>query len=83
MSWMIERGAQHFFLLSRKGNSDPKAMSCLDDFKSRTMSMQAISCDITVKDDIFRALEQISKSIVVKGIIHTAMTLQVKAPIRT
>jgi len=77
ISWMMDRGARHFAILSRKGRADSEAVAFVNGLKSRSACVHMHSCDISVRDDVLNTVEEITRFRVVKGIIHAAMTLQV------
>lgn len=76
--WMADRGARHIVVLSRSGINAPEAQTLVDDLASRGVSVQAIRCDVSMREQLADAFKLISASEQpVRGIIHAAMFLQV------
>ncbi|ROT40784.1 hypothetical protein SODALDRAFT_396446 [Sodiomyces alkalinus F11] len=73
--WMADRGARHIVVLSRSGVGTPEAQTLVDDLAARGVTVQAIRCDVAVREQLDAALRQVAGR-PVKGIIHAAMSLQ-------
>ncbi|KAF2473021.1 polyketide synthase [Lindgomyces ingoldianus] len=78
LSWMIERGAKNFIILSRSSPETSEKNSFLADVISRGCCIKHICCDISDKIQVESAIAQASESGVVNGIVHTAVSLQDK-----
>ena len=76
IKWMVDRGAQNFVLLSRRGSTTMAAQVFLDDLKTRGVHIEAIVCDISKQEDIVQAFKTISTTDhPVKGVVNAALSL--------
>lgn len=76
--WMIERGAQHILITSRKGSSDPEATQLLDKARSDGCDLQIRSCDISNETSFIKLLADCAATMPpIKGVIQGAMHLDV------
>ncbi|CRG92723.1 Lovastatin nonaketide synthase [Talaromyces islandicus] len=73
--WMGNHGARHMVLLSRRSiTSVPDAQKLVDSLSSRDIHVKSIICDVSKKDQVTRAMQQISSSRPIKGIVHAAVS---------
>ena len=75
--WLANKGARHLTLLSRSEASTIAAKDLFKLFGSRSVEVDWLACDVSVPDDVIGAIGCISKARPIKGIIHTAMILEV------
>lgn len=76
-SWMMERGAKHFSFMARSGTDSKQAAILVDDLRKAGASVQVIRGDVTVRDDVDKALKSIPSQYPVRGVVHAAMVLRV------
>lgn len=78
---MVSRGARHFIFLSRSGADKPEAAALVDELrelarsKHTDLTVQVIRGDVSVRDDVGRAVLSAIKPI--KGVVQAAMVLKV------
>jgi hypothetical protein len=78
---MVSRGARHFIFLSRSGADKPEAAALVEELHELTRSkhtdltVQVVRGDVSVKDDVGRAVSSATKPI--KGVVQAAMVLKV------
>jgi hypothetical protein len=79
---MVSRGARHFIFLSRSGADKPEAAALVNELhkvarsKYPELSVQVIRGDVSVRDDVQRAISCATKPI--KGVVQAAMVLKVR-----
>lgn len=79
---MVSRGARHFIFLSRSGAGKPEAAALVQELHELTRSqhldltVQVVRGDISIKDDISRAISCATK--LIKGVVQAAMVLKVR-----
>ncbi|CAG8902537.1 unnamed protein product [Penicillium egyptiacum] len=75
--WMVEHGAQHLVLLSRRGADHPDARKVLQNLAAAGANVQAFKCDISDIESVKKVMKQweLEGSRPVRGIIQAAMTL--------
>ena len=79
---MASRGARHFIFLSRSGADKPEAAALVNELrevarsKYPDLSVQVIRGDVSVRDDVQRAISCDTKPI--KGVVQAAMVLKVR-----
>lgn len=70
--WLSDRGAGHIVLMDRMAPSD-KAQKRIKQIKSKGVEIHVLKADVTSKDAIQQALEDLKRiSLPLRGIIHTA-----------
>ena len=78
---MVSRGARHFIFLSRSGADKPEAAALVKELqelarsKHTNLTVQVIRGDVSVRDDVGRAVSSATKPI--KGVVQAAMVLKV------
>lgn len=78
---MVSRGARHFIFLSRSGADKPEAAALVNELhelsrsKYPDLSVQVIRGDVSVREDVSRAISCATKPI--KGVVQAAMVLKV------
>jgi FlaA1/EpsC-like NDP-sugar epimerase len=73
--WMGDRGARHLALLSRRNiASAPGAQILIESLAHRDIHIESIICDVGNKSQVTSAIQQISSSRVIKGIVHAAVS---------
>jgi len=78
---MVSRGARHFVFLSRSGTDKREAAELIDELhelsrsKYPGLSVQVVRGDVSVREDVRRAISHATKPI--KGVVQAAMVLKV------
>lgn len=73
--WMAERGAKHMVLLSRRNiASVPEAQRLVERLAGRDISVEGFEYDVAQKDQVNNAIQRISSSRPIKGIVHAAVS---------
>lgn len=74
--WLINHGAHHIMLTSRRGVSSPEQETAIAKLRQRGVNVEGVACDITDKeavDQLFAKIDATSARL--GGILHTAMVL--------
>ncbi|KAF1843183.1 polyketide synthase [Cucurbitaria berberidis CBS 394.84] len=77
ISWMTERGARNFVTLSRSA-PDQADSPFISSIAAQGYSLEHICCDVSHLSEVEAVIAQTSQSGVIKGIVHTAVSLQDK-----
>ncbi len=72
-AWMVERGARHLVFLSRSGIAKPEAAGTVQELLNAGADPEVIRCDLTDRKALLSAVEKISETRQIKGVIHAAM----------
>ncbi|OTA87488.1 hypothetical protein M434DRAFT_35325 [Hypoxylon sp. CO27-5] len=73
--WMGDRGARHLALLSRRAISKvPEALELVESLAGRGIHVESFVCDVSKIDQVMRAIQRISSSRPIKGIVHAAVS---------
>ena len=76
IKWMVDRGAHDFVILSRRGATTKTAQVFLDDLRNQGVHVEAIICDVSIREDVVQAFETISAvNRPVKGVVNAALSL--------
>jgi len=71
-AWLVECGARHLTLISRRGDSTDEAQGGIALLSERGATVHAEACDITDKHALDKALQSARARAPLKGIIHAA-----------
>jgi phthiocerol/phenolphthiocerol synthesis type-I polyketide synthase C len=80
--WLVDRGARHLVLLSRRGTAAPGAAAdesrtVLTRLERRGVEVRAIACDVTDRAAVSAVLGQIAQGTTpLRGIVHAAMVIE-------
>jgi acyl transferase domain-containing protein/acyl carrier protein len=75
--WLIERGARHLALLSRRGGSTPEAREALVQMEARGVTARAFACDVADSNALGAVLSQIEADLPpLSGVVHAAMVIE-------
>ncbi|KAG0646234.1 Highly reducing polyketide synthase [Hyphodiscus hymeniophilus] len=75
--WMAERGAKSLIVLSRSANAGDKNRQFVADMAKASCTVKFVSCDVSVKDDLARAVESCALDMPpIRGVIQGAMVLR-------
>lgn len=73
--WMGDRGARHLAILSRRDiTSVAGAQKEIESLASRGVHVESFVCDVSKKDQVMSAIQQISTSRPIKGLVHAAVS---------
>ncbi|MCJ1261266.1 hypothetical protein MMC22_001130 [Lobaria immixta] len=75
-SWMMKKGARRFAFLSRSGTNSKQAQILVKDIEAKGVKVQAIKGDVTVMEDVERALKDIPTEYPIRGVVQAAMVLK-------
>jgi NADPH:quinone reductase-like Zn-dependent oxidoreductase len=76
-AWMMERGARTFCFLSRRGADAPRAARLVKDLELAGASVNVVRGDVSVREDVERAVATIPSDRPLRGVIQAAMVLRV------
>ncbi|KAI8931403.1 hypothetical protein NX059_011733 [Plenodomus lindquistii] len=69
--WMVDRGATHLALLSRRHMSSVSGAQDLIQFlASRDIHVECFSCDVSKKDQVMHVIQEIASKHTIKGVVH-------------
>ncbi|EED19830.1 polyketide synthase, putative [Talaromyces stipitatus ATCC 10500] len=75
-TFMMERGARDFVFLSRSGADKPDAAALVESIQKAGAAVQVFRGDASVQADVDRAVNEVTATRTIKGVIHAAMVLQ-------
>ncbi|KAK4221309.1 putative polyketide synthase [Podospora fimiseda] len=75
-TWMMEAGARRFVFLSRSGADSLSAARLVQQMESHGAVVDVVRGDATSRDDVVRAVNQVSDDHRIKGVVHAAMVLR-------
>lgn len=74
--WLVDKGARHLVLLSRRGASSEEAQPALADWREQGIDVQALACDLTDKAQLAAVFENLKHSAhPLRGVIHAATVI--------
>lgn len=74
--WLVNKGARHLVLLSRRGATSEEAQPALAAWRDQGISVQALACDLTDKaqlSQVFADLAAHGQSL--RGVVHAATVI--------
>ena len=80
ITWMAACGAKHILTLSRSGANAEGSAAFIEEMKSRGVSVIAKQCDVASRQQLGAVLSELADdghSPPIKGLIHSAMALEV------
>lgn len=80
--WMVARGAKNLIFMSRSAGRGGQNRIFLNDLRATGALVGAVSCNVSDKDDLTRALRRCEEIGLppIRGVIQAAMVLQVSEP---
>ena len=76
-AWMVDRGARNLCFLSRSGWKNNGAPAIVEALRGRGVAVTVFDCDIATREDVFSAVNQVSKiGKPIKGVLQAAMVLE-------
>ncbi|GGK58296.1 type I polyketide synthase [Amphritea balenae] len=74
--WLVDKGAKHLLLLSRRGKASDEAAEFLQQCKAQGVNARAEACDVTDKTALKAVLNLCSNELPpLKGIVHAATVI--------
>jgi acyl transferase domain-containing protein/NADPH:quinone reductase-like Zn-dependent oxidoreductase/acyl carrier protein len=74
--WLVQQGARHLVLLSRRGRATPGAEPTLQALREQGAQVTVLACDVTDAAALKLALSPLGHSLpALRGVIHAAMVL--------
>lgn len=75
--WLVEKGAKHLILISRRGAQTEEALTALASFAKQGVQVTARACDITDKSTLAALLSDCALHLPpLKGIFHAAAVIE-------
>ncbi|KAJ4296346.1 hypothetical protein N0V90_006391 [Kalmusia sp. IMI 367209] len=76
--FMSDRGARHLAVWSRNGpnNLSPESKALIDELAAKGVNVQAITCDVSIRDQVIRAIQYASSDRTVRGVLNFAVSYQ-------
>ena len=80
IAWMADRGAHHFLVLSRSGDTRATAKDLIREMHGKGVQVIGVACDITRERSVVSALEDSAHQLPpIRGCIQASMVLKVSA----
>ncbi|XXF76318.1 SDR family NAD(P)-dependent oxidoreductase [Myxococcaceae bacterium GXIMD 01537] len=77
--WLVEQGARHLALVSRRGAQSEEAREALEAWKARGVQVLALAADVARHDELERVFTQVHTTLPpLKGVFHCAVALDDK-----
>ncbi|OZI77651.1 type I polyketide synthase [Bordetella genomosp. 12] len=74
--WLVEKGARHLILISRRGPHDDHAKEALAAFKAAGVQVHAAACDVTDRKALLELLAHTRRSMPpLRGLVHAAVVI--------
>lgn len=73
--WLVEKGARHVALCSRRGVADTETASAIERWRAAGIEAHLFACDVTKEADVRKMLATIRKVGPLKSVVHAAMVL--------
>lgn len=75
--WLVEKGARHLILLSRRGATSEEAQSFLAQCKAEGVEVHALACDVTDRDALAAIIARCGSELPpLRGIVHAATVIE-------
>lgn len=78
VNFMAERGARHFTVLSRSRKINSEGQMLIDKLAASGTVVECVSCDVSDSKDVARAVQDAAVVRPIKGIVHAAVSYQVR-----
>ncbi len=76
VDWLVERGARHFALVSRRGIEASGAATQIEALRGQGVNARAFACDVADRKALTTLLDDIACSMPgLRGVVHAAMVL--------
>ena len=73
--WLVEKGARHVALCSRRGVADAETSAAIERWRLAGVVAHLFACDVTKETDVAKMLSAIRKIGPLKSVVHAAMVL--------
>lgn len=74
--WLVEKGARHLVLISRRGPVDEQAKSAIADMTAQGVKVLARACDITSRSALQKLFDEMASTTPpLRGIVHAAVVI--------
>ncbi|NYT36434.1 SDR family NAD(P)-dependent oxidoreductase [Allopusillimonas soli] len=74
--WLVDKGARHLILLSRRGPTTDEACHAIEALRARDVEVYATACDVTDRAALAQVLEQAGTAMPpLKGVVHAATVI--------
>ena len=73
--WLVEKGARHVALCSRRGVADAETAAAIERWRAAGVEVHLFACDVTKEADVKTMLAAIRKVGPLKSVVHAAMVL--------
>lgn len=73
--WLVEKGARHVALCSRRGVADAETAAAIERWRAAGVEAHLFACDVTKEADVKKMLTAIRKVGPLKSVVHAAMVL--------
>lgn len=71
--WLVEKGAKHLALLSRRGQAEAEDALIVDQLRSAGVDVQTYACDVSQREQLAATLQRIeAQQPVLAGVVHAA-----------
>lgn len=76
--WMVGRGARDIIVWSRSGatNLSREAAALIEELKLQDVSVRAVACDVSDRDQVMRAMDEANSDTTVRGVFNFAVSYQ-------
>ncbi|KAL8791268.1 MAG: hypothetical protein Q9213_000225 [Squamulea squamosa] len=76
--FMSDRGARDLVVWSRSGpnNLSPEAKALIDELAAKCVRVQPVTCDVSNREQVMRAVQDASSDRTVRGVLHFAVSYQ-------
>lgn len=76
--FMSDRGARNLVVWSRSGPNklSPEAKALIDELAAKGVRVQPITCDVSNREQVMRAVQDASSDRTVRGVLHFAVSYQ-------
>ena len=75
--WLASRGARHLMLMSRTGAPEQQSQDTLLELSQSGVSVQCVACDVTDRNALDRALENLrAGGPPLRGVVHAAAVIE-------
>lgn len=76
--WMVSCGAQDLIVWSRSGSStlSREVLALIDELKAQGVGLRTVSCDVSDRHQVMRAMRQASSGRSVRGVFNFAVSYQ-------
>jgi acyl transferase domain-containing protein/NADPH:quinone reductase-like Zn-dependent oxidoreductase/SAM-dependent methyltransferase/acyl carrier protein len=76
--YMSDRGARDVVVWSRSGsnNLSAEAKSLIEDLAAKRVRVQAVTCDVSDREQVMRAMQHASSDRIVRGVLNYAVSYQ-------